>query len=573
MPNERTIPTVAAPTVSTFTLLSDGAVVPREHQVLSIVVQREVNRLPSATLIIRDGSAAQQTFDSSNSDFFIPGRKLEVKAGYRGTEDTIFQGVVVSHGLKVREQNSVLMVSCKDAAFKLTIGPRNRYFRDQKDSDILEEIITNSGLDAEVETTTEVHAEVVQYDCTDWDFILTRADAIGHICRVENGKLRIGAPDLTQPPALTLAYGATLYEFDAEMDVRHQYKSVQSVSWGAPDQELRESEEASLLVPQAGNLSADELAEVHGLDPLRQQHTGSLPETELQSWTKARLLKSRLAKLRGRAAFQGTAALLPGQIVELRGVGDRFNGNVYVSAVRHEISEGNWRTNVQFGLDPDWFVERYDVTRPRAGGLIPPVSGLQIGIVTQLEQDPAGEDRIMVRIPVIDADDEGIWARIATLDAGDTRGSFFRPEIDDEVVVGFLNDDPRHPVVLGGLNSSAKPAPLTAADDNHEKGFVTRAGMKVLFNDEHQNILLETPDGNSVHLSGEDQAIILQDQHGNKIVMDRNGISIESIKDLQLKASVGLTGEGSTVEIKGQGTAEFSAGGSTTIKGGVVQIN
>jgi len=56
---------------------------------------------------------------------------------------------------------------------------------------------------------------------------------------------------------------------------------------------------------------------------------------------------------------------------------------------------------------------------------------------------------------MISTSDDGIWARISTLDAGKQRGTFFRPEIGDEVIVGFLNDDPRYPVVLGMVNSSA----------------------------------------------------------------------------------------------------------------------
>ena len=93
------------------------------------------------------------------------------------------------------------------------------------------------------------------------------------------------------------------------------------------------------------------------------------------------------------------------------------------------------------GQGPEWFAEQFEVQKPPAAALIPAISGLQTAVVTQLENDPKGEHRIMVKMPVISTSDEGIWARIATLDAGDTRGSFFLPEIGDEVVVGFLNDD------------------------------------------------------------------------------------------------------------------------------------
>lgn len=573
MPDARIIPTPDAPSVATFTVLSDGQEVSREHQILSIVVDKSVNRLPAATLVIRDGDAAAQTFAVSETDLFVPGKEIEIRAGYRAREATIFKGEVVSQSLKVREQKSVLLVKCKDPAYRLTLSPNNRYFREMTDSDVLEAILDQAGIEKEVETTTEQLGEVVQYNCTDWDFLLTRADGIGKICLVEDGKVTITAPNTLQDAVLNLEFGANLLDFDAEMDARTQFKSVQSLAWNATDQEVVEATEDSNNGTSAGNLSSSDLAEAHAVDPLRLQHTGAVKEPELQAWSKARLQKSHLARLRGRAKFQGYADVKPGQTVELKGLGRRFEGPVFVSGVRHEIAGGNWVTNAEFGLDDQWFVERFKVRQPPAGGLIPPITGLHIGIVTQLQDDPLGEDRILVRLPMIDQQDEGAWARIATLDAGENRGSFFRPEIDDEVVIGFLQDDPRHPVVLGMLNSSAKPAPVVATDDNHEKGFVTRSGTKFLFNDEHNNVLLETPDGNKVLVSGEDQAITLEDQHGNKLVMDRNGITIESIRDITLKATGDLQGEGANLKMEGQATAEFSASGTNTIKGGLVQIN
>src|SRR5262249_8908533 len=154
------------------------------------------------------------------------------------------------------------------------------------------------------------------------------------------------------------------------------------------------------------------------------------------------------------------------------------NGLAFVSAVRHSIGDGNWYTDIQVGLSPNWFSKEDDVSALPASGLIPAISGLQIGIVTQLENDPDGEHRIQVRLPIIDKDADGIWARVACVDAGNERCSFFRPEVNDEVIVGFINDDPRQAVVLGMLNSSANPVPTDVFpenDDNNIKGFVTRS--------------------------------------------------------------------------------------------------
>jgi uncharacterized protein involved in type VI secretion and phage assembly len=216
------------------------------------------------------------------------------------------------------------------------------------------------------------------------------------------------------------------------------------------------------------------------------------------------------------------------------------------------------------------------------------VSGLQIGIVTALQGDPAHEERIAVRLPFIGNSTQGVWARIACLDAGQQRGTFFRPEIGDEVVVGFLDSDPRHPVVLGMCHSSARPAPEPVADKNDLKGYVSREKLRLLFDDDKKSALLETPAGNRIILSEDARGIVIEDQNGNKITLDDSGVRIESSKDLVLKAAKDIKLEGVNLELKasmafkaaGSASAELS-GSSTTVKGsanvvmqgGLIQIN
>ena len=94
-----------------------------------------------------------------------------------------------------------------------------------------------------------------------------------------------------------------------------------------------------------------------------------------------------------------------------------------------------------------------------------PRKRLTIGETTMAyvdEGDPDGEDRIQVRLPLVDPAADGIWARWVSPDAGNQRGIYWRPEIGDELLVGFLNDDPRDPVVLGMLHSSVNPSPIQA---------------------------------------------------------------------------------------------------------------
>jgi uncharacterized protein involved in type VI secretion and phage assembly len=245
------------------------------------------------------------------------------------------------------------------------------------------------------------------------------------------------------------------------------------------------------------------------------------------------------------------------------------------------LEAGSWRTTIQFGLDPSWFVTTFDVQAPLAGALLPAIRGLQIGKVVALEGDPDGEHRIRARIPIIHGEDEGAWCRLATLDAGPERGTWFRPEIDDEVVIGFLDSDPRDGIILGQLHSSSHPPPEAASDANNVKGYQSRERMKLTFDDEQKVIQFQTPAGNEITLSEDESKVEIIDQNQNKLVMDADGILLESAKDLTLKAVGNLNIEGLNVDCKGSvgvslgGSAgtELSLNGTANLKGPIVNIN
>ena len=582
MPNERNIPSDKPKSVVTHTIISGGTEVSKQYQLLSIIVNKEVNRIPMATLVYTDGEPSKQSFELSGKADFEPGKEIEIKAGYSSDEKLLFKGIVIKHSIRVRNKSSVLIIECKDKAVKMTAACKNKYSLDTKDSDIIEELIDTYGLEKDVATTTVTHKQIVQYNCTDWDFMLCRADVNGLLCIPNDGKLSVAPPEFGGDAALTIQYGATVHNLDAEIDARLQYKSVKGSVWNYTDQELvKDTEAEDPGVPDAGNLSADVLANVIGESEYRLFNSAKIEEPELQAWVNAAMMKNRLAKIRGKVTTDGTADVLPGQLIQLNGVGDRFEGKLFVTGIRHQITEGLWQTTFQFGINPEWFVQTYNVQQPLSGGMLPAIQGLHIGIVTQLESDPDGEDRILVKIPVINNDEDGIWCRVATLDAGEKRGTFFRPEISDEVIVGFINNDPRHAVVLGMLNSSAKPTPLTAADDNHEKGYVSRSEMKMIFNDDKKSFTLETPGGNKFIITEHEKKIHLEDQNGNKITMNEDGIKIESIKDIILKAAKDINAEGVNINIKGSAQtkvegssgAEVSSGGTTNVKGSIVNIN
>ncbi len=581
MRNQRTIPTPQNPDLVTLTIKIEGSEIPGTFQILSVSVNKEANRIPSARVVLVDGDVAIGDFLASNQDLFIPGKKIEILAGYHSDEKTVFKGMTVRQSIRIRENGSRLIVECRDEAFKMTIGRKSRYFEEMTDSDVFETILDEHGLEKEVESTQTQHLELVQYEATDWDFIVSRADANGQLCFADDGKMAIQKPDFGQEPIVTTLYGATILELDAEMDGRLQYEGVKAENWDMANQEVQEVEASEPNYVGLGNISGADLGSSLGQPVFEMKHAGNIKQEELQAWADAKLQRSRLAKIRGRVRFQGFAEVKPGMVIELQGIGERFSGKAFVAGVQHQLGEGDWTTDVQFGLDEKWFAQENEISHTPASRLLPAVSGLQIGVVSVLEGDPEGEDRIKVRLPMVSPQDEGTWARLACLDAGDARGMFFRPEIGDEVVVGFVNGDPRDAVVLGSLHSSAKPTPEPISDDNFRKGFISKTELKVMLDDEKKSITLETPGGNVLMLDDDAGAITLEDQNGNKITMDSNGIKIESAGAIEIKAAQDLKAEAANVNLsaqmalkaEGSASAELSASGSTTIKGSIVQIN
>jgi Rhs element Vgr protein len=571
----------------TFTVLVDGAEISGSYEILSIMMSKEINKITQAKLILADGSVSEKDFSVSNSEDFVPGKEIELKVGYHSEEEQIFKGIIIKHGIKIKSgKRSILEIECRDKAIKLTGARHSAYYSQIKDSDLMIDLIEKYSLEADVDATNLLHPEIVQYNCTDWDFLINRAEVNGLIAVNDSGTIKISAPDLSQESVLTLTYGTSIIEFEAEMDARNQLSTVTSHSWDFATQELVEEEASAPSFDNTGNIPVEDLSEVINSEGHKMYHGGELETEELKAWADARLLKGYLAKIRGRVRIDGYSGIQPDNIVTLEGVGDRFNGDAYVSGVVHQIFKGTWITDIQLGLSPQWFSKSDDIMDTPAGGLLPAIQGLHLGKVVQIGGDEQeGDHRILVKIPFVEEDGGtdamGVWARVSNVFAGENRGMVFRPELDDEVLLGFINGDPRDPVILGSLHSNINTAPIEASDDNFEKGIYTRGEMQISFDDDKKNLLIKTESGNSIMLSEENGEIAIDDENGNSVKLNSDGISLESVKDIILKASGDVKIEGVNVEaeananltLKGSAAAELNSSGNTTVAGSMVMIN
>jgi phage protein D len=118
-----------------------GSVIPDTCLVSAVRVIREVNRVPQARIMLIDGDSTTGEFAWSDSSLFVPGAEIEILAGYHDQQAPIFQGIVVRHGLRIRDRDAYLVVHCADKALKMTVARRNNVYVDQTDSDVMESFI------------------------------------------------------------------------------------------------------------------------------------------------------------------------------------------------------------------------------------------------------------------------------------------------------------------------------------------------------------------------------------------------------------------------------------------------
>lgn len=584
------------------TVTVNGAPIKDSIGIAAIYVLHEINKISTAEIVLSgEIDIENATLEATDGDDFAPGNDIKITAGYgdRG-EKAIFEGVIVKHGIEISTVTSYkLRLVCKHKAVCMTFNRSSAEFKDKTDNSIITTILGTYGLSGTVDSTSIQNENFFQKLATDWDIILSRAEFNGFVVLLDSDTVKIGKPLFTATPVLRVAAGESMMAFNAELNVERQAPSIEATAWDSKTQALLKSTATEPSVNEQGNLKPKDLSSKLNQVKLSLNAAAALSADELKAWADGKLLRMRLSAFKGRVSFIGNADVKTGSLITLEGVGKKFNGDAYVSSVIHEIEKGIWKTTVKFGLESRLVAERPDFSYTPATGQLPAVQGLQIGTVKKLSSDPQSAYRILVTLSSGAQNATGIWARMANFYATSSAGLGFLPEVNDEVVVGFLDNDPRFPVILGSLYSSKNASPNPATDEkNYIKSITTKSKLKVSFDDQNKVIKIETPGANTITISDQDKTIEIKDQNSNNIKMSADGINLSSPKDITIDtkgnlkltavSKITLSASGGDVEVsglnvkhtaqvgftaKGTATAEISASGQTTVKGAMVMIN
>jgi len=183
---------------------------------------------------------------------------------------------------------------------------------------------------------------------------------------------------------------------------------------------------------------------------------------------------------------------------------------------------------------------------PAPGWLATPL----LARVTSLN-DPEGRNRVQVRLLLLHPDDGDaalLWARVVAPMAGDDRGLFCLPDVDDEVLVVFAQGDARQPLVVGGLWNGAAASPADIDGGRHTtKRLRSKNGITITLKDEdgQEQLVLETPGGQKLTLKDGPGNAKLEDSNGNRIELASGGITITAaatvtVNAAQVKVSAGM---------------------------------
>ncbi|MDI2146127.1 hypothetical protein KBJ94_29200 [Pseudomonas sp. ITA] len=524
-----------------------------------------VNQIPLAKVVLSapGGLSADPNAVAGDVQLCQPGTPVVIKITSLQPSVVLFSGLVQQQSYSVQMGRSELTLKLRHPLQKLVATHRNQFFEEMSDLMILQQLLQDHKIQQgdEMSGLSVEHPQMVQFDCSDWQFIKARLNANG-VWLVPDAK---GAISVTEPKVAEGEAPHTLYQSEMmappgedEALLREAYwqfsgleqpAAVAVSSWDVGQQAMSQSVQAKPFTLGAEGLQPDRLL-MSDQDQWLLSSTLNLLPSETKALADGRYLALQAKGIQARFTLAGNATYQLGETLALKGFGQSFDGSGIITSVQHKISRGIWQTVVTLGQDT---VSDLD------DALLPSVAGLQVGIVDEFEDDPDSLNRLRVKVPALA--NKSLWARFSMPYASKDSGLCLYPEPGDEVVLGFFAEDPRYPVILGSMHNPKNTAPFAPSEANNKKGLV------FVKDDNTRQLLFDTEEG-SVSL-----------QYDKDHLNFKKGIELGSDQDIALKGNNATISAQQGLTLKGEekidmSTGKLSATGNETvqIKGNAIEL-
>jgi uncharacterized protein involved in type VI secretion and phage assembly len=470
---------------------------------------------------------------------------VDIKAKNQVTK--IFDGEIVELELEAEAETARTVVRAFDRLHRLARGRTTETFVQVSDADLAGKIAQKHGLSSKAASAPIIHPYVIQHAESDLEFLQRRAAGLGRLLFINGRELHFEEPAIGQAAQVDLSYGqqGDLLRFRSRLSTLDQVNTVKVHSWDIKQKQAIVGQATTSSLPpaigeQAKNwFSSSVTVNLIDCQIITQNQADKLAASALSRHA------SRFAEAEG-LAF-GNPKLLAGVKVKISNVGTRLSGTYFVTSATHRYSAHDGYL-VEFsvsGVNPAMLISALLPAPPA-----PPLSGLMPALVSNIN-DPDGLGRIKVVLPWMGQSSTGTqiesdWARVAVLGGGTTRGFQFIPEVNDEVLVGFLQNDPSTLFIIGGLwNGKDKPplAAFSASGAVTKRMIQSRTGHQILLDDDDTTggITITDKAGNKVVLKAKDKTLA---------ITSVGDMTITSAGKLTIKANQNILIESETAEVK-----------------------
>jgi phage protein D len=297
----------------------------------------------------KDDHADFLLFDRQTVDF---GKELAVEFGPEGSSAQVFKGRVT--GLEAQfpsQRPPELTVLAEDRFQDLRMERRTRSFENMSDSDVFKRIASQHGLTPQVDVDGPTHRVLTQVNQSDLAFLRERAAAIDAEVWVDDRTLHAQARSRRSATTIELTYGRNLFEFSVLADLAHQRTTVKVSGWDVGGKEAIDEEAGESVVSAEldGKRSGSSVLG-QSLAERNERVAASVPlsQTEARALAEARYRERARRFVRGRGLGEGTPAIRVGTTLDLKGLGDLFEGKYYVTLARHtfDLTQG-YRTSFE----------------------------------------------------------------------------------------------------------------------------------------------------------------------------------------------------------------------------------
>jgi phage protein D/phage baseplate assembly protein gpV len=564
------MPSGATEHLSHFYLkIDDAEDVELQTDLLSVTVESSLHLPDAAVLVFNDNSLKWV-----DSEKMMPGKSLEIKADGGSGQGLLFKGEIVELEPHYTPEGLKVTIRAFDKLHRLTRGRYVKSFVDATDSDIIQKVIQEAGLTAQVRSTQVIHKHVLQGNQTNLEFLQQRAGAIGCFLYAEGNTIHC-EPAQNAGESIELQWHQNLGEFRPRLSTVGAVSEVNVRGWDPQSKEVVTAQQnqgegaPKIGVPQTGGAFAEQAHHVTAKylvnEPLVRN---SRAATELAKAVANRLI-DHFVEAEGTCG--GNPKILAGQKVKISRVGQRFSGEYFITSATHIYQQ-------QLG-----YVTHFGVSGQHPSHLLSSLSSgreyraepsICVALVTD-NQDPENMNRVKVRYPAFSDQDSSYWARIATPDAGNNRGVQFLPEVNDEVLVAFEQGDINQPYVIGSLWNGKDAPPQPASDAKDKRMIRSRSGHVIILDDTSgaEKIIVKDKTGSNVVPIDSSSNELKISMEGETKIIAKGKISLESDQEVTIKGQMGVKIEGMQVDIKGSAGLKMDGGAMSELKGGIVKIN